>query len=255
MSAKSPEVVDGMIDDSLLGILIILLVVMLSTGYVYVQQLRQGDAPQRGNAAANLARMAPSTGAALASAPERAAISTAGLTDRQLRLHFTLPMHNGARTVTISGDALLKTENPEALAWTNDEVPALLADLSHVCDVHLLFMVKDAKDAQSMQRIREFVATHPDLKSNDSTTGGIKAHKILFCTTSIGKIAFVRQIEPHVHVEVDAGVVRDLERHVPRIVHIPTSPEQAMTPTVPNVIHVGDSFAGYFSLISSKERL
>ncbi|KAG2955077.1 hypothetical protein PC119_g75 [Phytophthora cactorum] len=252
MSAKSPEVVNGMIDDSLLGILIILLVVMLSTGYVYVQQLRQGDAPQRGNAAANLARMAPS---ALASAPERAAISTAGLTDRQLRLHFTLPMRNGARTVTISGDALLNTENPETLAWTNDEVPALLADLSHVCDVHLLCVVKDAKDTMSMQRIREFVATHPDLKSNDSTLGGIKAHKILFCTTSIGKIAFVRQIEPHVHVEVDAGVVRDLERHVPRIVHIPTSPEDAAMPTVPNVIHVGDSFAGYFSLISAKERL
>ncbi|KAG7387637.1 hypothetical protein PHYPSEUDO_013887 [Phytophthora pseudosyringae] len=252
MTAKSPEVVDGMIDDSLLGILIILLVVMLSTGYVYVQQLRQGDAPQR---AAHLARMAPSTAAALASAPERAAISTAGLNDRQLRLHFTLPMRNGARTVTISADALLKAESAETLAWTHDEVPALLADLSHVADVYLLCTVKDGEDTKSLQRIREFVATHPDLKSNDSAPGGIKAHKIIFCTTAIGKIAFVRQIEPHVHVEVDAAVVRELEKHVPRIVHVQTSPEDAVGPTVPNVIHVGDSFVGYFSLISSKERL
>ncbi|GMF30682.1 unnamed protein product [Phytophthora lilii] len=199
MSAKSPEVVDGMIDDSLLGILIILLVVMLSTGYVYVQQLQQGDAPRA--PAANAARMAPSTAAALASAPERAAISTAGLSDRQLRLHFTLPTRNGARTVTVSAETLLRTQDTEALAWTSDEVPALLADLSHVADVYLLCTVKDPKDGDAMQRIRDFVATHPDLKSNDAALGGVKAHKILFCTTSIGKIAFVRQIEPHVHVE------------------------------------------------------
>ncbi|OWZ02800.1 putative mitochondrial protein [Phytophthora megakarya] len=248
MSAKSPEVVDGMIDDSLWGILIILLVVMLSTGYVYVQQLRQGDAPQRANAA----RMARSSAAALASAPERTAIATAGLSDRQLRLHFTLPMRNGARTVTISGDAVLKSDT---LVWTRDEVPSLLADLSHVADVYLLCTVKDAKDKEKMQRIRELVTTHPDLKSNDAALGGIKAHKILFCATAIGEVAFVRQIEPQIHVEVDAGVVRDLEKHVPRIVHIPTSPEDAVVSSVPNVIHLGDSFAGYFSLISSKERL
>ncbi|KAL3669789.1 hypothetical protein V7S43_005168 [Phytophthora oleae] len=255
MTAKSPEVVDGMIDDSLLGILIILLVVMLSTGYVYVQQLRQGDAPRGTANAANLGRMAPSTAAALASSPERAAISTSGLNDRQLRLHFTLPLRNGARTVTISGDALFKSENVDVLAWTDDEVPALLADLSHVADVYLLCTVKNAEDTLRMQRIREFVTTHPDLKSNDAVLGGIKAHKILFCATPIGKIAFVRQIEPHVHVEVDAGVVSGLEKHVPRIVHIPTSPQDAVVPSVPNVIHVGDSFAGYFSLLSSKERL
>eukprot|EP00644_Phytophthora_capsici_P016222 jgi/Phyca11/528323/estExt2_fgenesh1_pm.C_PHYCAscaffold_280101 len=252
MTAKSPEVVDGMIDDSLLGILIILLVVMLSTGYVYVQQLRQGDAPRGTANAANLGRMAA---AALTSSPERAAISTSGLNDRQLRLHFTLPLRNGARTVTISGDALFKSENVDALAWTNDEVPALLADLSHVADVYILCTVKDPKDSQRMQRIREFVSTHPDLKSNDAVLGGVKAHKILFCATSIGKIAFVRQIEPHVHVEVEAGVVTELEKHVPRIVHISTSPQDAVVPSVPNVIHVGDSFAGYFSLLSLKERL
>jgi hypothetical protein len=202
MSAKSPEVVDGMIDDSLLGILIILLVVMLSTGYVYVQQLRQGDAPR----AATPARMAPTTAAALASSPRRAAVNTAGLNDRQLRLHFTLPMLHGSRTVTVSCEALLK-EEAGALVWINDEVPALLADLSHVADVYLLCTVVDGKDTAKMQRIREFVATHPDLKSNESTPSGIKAHKVLFCTTSIGKIAFVRQIEPQVHVEGRSSVM------------------------------------------------
>ncbi|RLN06624.1 hypothetical protein BBI17_007303 [Phytophthora kernoviae] len=254
MTAKSPEVVDGMIDDSLLGILIILLVVMLSTGYVYLQQLQQGDG-QQANAAANLARRAPSTASALGSSPQQAVISTNGLTDRQLKLHYTLPMRNGARTVTISTEALLKTDDVEALTWTNDEVPTLLADLSRIADVYLLCTVKDTNDAKSMQHIREFVSTHPDLKSNDTTPGWVKAHKILFCTTSIGKIAFVRQIEPHVHVEVDSGVVRDLEKHVPHIVHIPTTPVDAATSSVPNVAHVSDSFVAYFSLVSAKERL
>ncbi|KAE9077083.1 hypothetical protein PF010_g23649 [Phytophthora fragariae] len=233
MSTKSPEVVDGMIDDSLLGILIILLAVMLSTGYVYMQLLRQGHAPARANGNAAAARMAPSTAS---SSPERAAIATAGLNDRQLRLHFTLPLRNGARTVTIAAEALLKTET-DAPVWTHEEVPALLADLSRVADVYLLCTVKDVKDADKMQRIREFVATHPDLKSNESTPGGVKAHKILFCTTAIGKVAFVRQIEPQVHVEVDPGVVRDLEKHVPRIVHVPSSPEDTVVPSIPNVIH------------------
>lgn len=255
MSAKSPEVVDGMIDDTLLGILVILLVVMLSTGYVYVQQLRQGNATPRDTAAnRNLARTAPSTAAGLASVPERAAISTVHLNERQLRLHASLPMCNGARCVTISGDALFKTENPEALAWTNDEVPALLLDLSHVADVYLLCMVNDANDTQRMQQIRDFVATHPVLKGHDLASGGMKTHRILFCTTTIGKIAFVRQIEPQIHVEVDSGVTSELERHVPRIVHVPISSEHAATPSIPNVIHVGDSFSGYFSLISAKER-
>ncbi|CEG44209.1 uncharacterized protein PHALS_14467 [Plasmopara halstedii] len=254
MSAKSPEVVDGMIDDTLLGILILLLVVMLSTGYVYVQQLRQGDATQRGNGANTLARMVPSTSAALSSFPERATISTSGLNDRQMRLHLVLPMRNGARCITISINAVLKYMNPEALAWMNDEVPALLADLSCIADVHLLCMVTGNHDTKTMEIIREFVVTHPVLKSNDKVRRGIQSHKILFCTTSVGKIAFVRQLEPHLHVEVDGHVVSDLERHVPRIVYVPQSSEHAVSPTIPNVIHVGDSFTDYFSLISAKDR-
>ncbi|KAG7384097.1 hypothetical protein PHYBOEH_009654 [Phytophthora boehmeriae] len=235
-AAKSPEVVDGMIDDSLLGILVILLVVMLSTGYVYVQQLQQGDG-QQAAAGAQLARRAPSTAAALGSSSQQAAISTNGLSDRQLKLHYTLPMRNGARTVTISAEALLETDDVDALKWTHEDVPTLLADLSRVADVYLLCTVKGAKDTESMQRIREFVSTHPDLKSNDTTPGGIKTHKILFCTTAIGKIAFVRQIEPHIHVEVDAGVVHDLEKHVPRVVHISATPVDAAASSAPNVVH------------------
>ncbi|RLN76159.1 hypothetical protein BBJ28_00002146 [Nothophytophthora sp. Chile5] len=199
-AAKSPEVVDGMIDDSLLGILIILFVVMLSTGYVYIQQLQQANGQPQGTQQLP-GRRAPTAAAVQTAVSKRATVSTAGLTERQLRLHYSLPLRNGARTVTICTEALLTNENSATLAWKSEDVPSLLADLARVADVYLLCTVADAKDAASMQRIRDFVATNPDLKSSDATNAGVKAHKILFCTTTIGKVAFVRQIEPHVHVE------------------------------------------------------
>ncbi|CAI5734885.1 unnamed protein product [Hyaloperonospora brassicae] len=261
MSAKSSDVVDSMIDDSLLGILIILLVLMLSTGYVYLQQLRQGGAqqqqpPQRRGPATNasLSSRTVSTAAALASSSERALLSSTDFTDRQRRLHSQLPMRNGTRIVTISAAALFQTDTSHALSWTSDDVPALLSDLLHVADVYVLCKANDEKDTQHMLRVREWLTTHAALTNADTAGRGLQAHKILFCTTSTGKIAFVRQIEPHVHVDVDAAVVRDLEKHVPRIVHISTSSEDVVVPLIPNVIHVSDSFAGYFSLISSLER-
>lgn len=48
---------------------------------------------------------------------------------------------------------------------------------------------------------------------------------------------------------VDAGVARELEKHVPRIVHISSSP---MTPMVPNVIHGAESLDAYSELLGVK---
>uniref|UniRef100_M4BIF7 Uncharacterized protein n=1 Tax=Hyaloperonospora arabidopsidis (strain Emoy2) TaxID=559515 RepID=M4BIF7_HYAAE len=248
-----------MIDDSLLGILVILLVLLLSTGYVYLQQLHQGGVqpqPQRRGPNTNVTLPSRTSSTAAAQAPtlERALFFSKEFTDRQRRLHLQLPIRNGTRTVTISTEALFQTDKSKALSWTSDDVPALLVDLSHVSDVYVLCTVDEEKDTQHMLRVREFLTTHGALKSTDTGGGGVQTHKILFCTTSTGKIAFVRQIEPQVHVDVDAAVVRDLEKHVPRIVHVSTASEETVVPSVPNVIHVGDSFAGYFSLISSLER-
>jgi hypothetical protein len=49
---------------------------------------------------------------------------------------------------------------------------------------------------------------------------------------------------------VDAGVVRELEKHVPRIVHVTSG--ETVAPSVPNVIHVTDNFEAYFALLSVK---
>ena len=207
MSAKSSDVVDSMIDDSLLGILIILLVLMLSTGYLYVQQLRQGGAqqqpPQRHgpNTNASLSSRTVSATAALASSSERALLSSTDFTDRQRRLHSQLPMRNGTRTVTISAAALFQTDTSKALSWTSDDVPALLSDLLHVADVYILCKVDDEKDTQHMLRVREWLTTHAALTNADTAGRGLQAHKVLICATSTGKSAFVRQIEPHVHVD------------------------------------------------------
>lgn len=49
---------------------------------------------------------------------------------------------------------------------------------------------------------------------------------------------------------VDAGVVRELEKHVPRIIHVTTG--ATVTPSVPNVIHVADTLETYFALLGAK---
>lgn len=206
MAAKPrPEAVDGMLDESLLGVLLILLVVLLSTGYVYIQQLRAGananansnnlnnNNQQRG-AAQIVGRAAPGA----PSAPVRV-VATAGLSDRQAKLHAALPVRYGARTLTVSGAALLDRKTSGALAWAGEGVAALLKDLARVADVYVLCALVAGADADAqkreMQQLRAFLAEDEELK------GAVKPHKVLFCSTTVGEIAFVRQLEPQVHIE------------------------------------------------------
>jgi hypothetical protein len=199
MSA-TPAVVDGMLDESLLGVLLILLVVLLSTGYVYMQQLQPGAAGARD--AARLANRrpdrTPGTGAPTGAATSVKAVATAGLSERQLKLHYSLPARHGARTLTVSADALLDRSDAGTLTWKSDGAAALLADLARVADVYVLCALPTAgEDVQKaeVECVRAFVAASAELQ------GRVKPHKVLFCATRIGEIAFVRQLEPQVHVE------------------------------------------------------
>lgn len=193
----------GLLDESMIGVLVLVLVVLLSTGYVYLQQMQApGAAP--GGGAANNARMGgpeflPGTrGGHTTFAPN--AVSTVTLTQQQLRLHRALPSRHGARTITICTDALLQHKESDALAWKNEDVPSVLSDLLQIADVYLLCVVSDEKNKAVIERIRGFIASST-LAYDDKTKRGLKTHKVLFCTTTIGKIAFVRQIEPQFHVE------------------------------------------------------
>jgi hypothetical protein len=201
------DILDTLLDESMLGLVIIVLVVVLSTGYVYIQQMQ---APAGGGATPRNANVPPGTrgnvqggghmGAAAALAVN--AIATANLTEQQMRLHRSLPSRHGARTITICVDSLLRDKESDRIAWITEDTPNVLADLLQIADVYLLCVVADEKNKAMMERIRSFLLTsHPALAFDDKTKRGLKTHKILFCTTTIGKIAFVRQIEPQFHVE------------------------------------------------------
>lgn len=199
------------LDESMIGVLVIVLVVLLSTGYVYLQQMQApgagpgGAANANNNARTGGGQFLPggARGGHTAFAPN--AISTVTLTQQQLRLHRTLPSRHGARTITICVDALLQHKEGDLIAWKNEDVPSLLSDLLQIADVYLLCVVPgggdEKKQKEVIERIRGFIASSSPLAFDDKTKRGLKTHKVLFCTTTIGKIAFVRQIEPQFHVE------------------------------------------------------
>lgn len=200
----------GQLDESMIGVLVIVLVVLLSTGYVYLQQMQAPSAGPGGAANANNARAggtqllpgAGTRGGHTAHAPN--AVSTVTLTRQQLRLHRSLPSRHGARTITICADALLQHKESDAIAWKNEDVSSVLGDLLQIADVYLLYVVAggddEKKNKEVIERIRGFIASSV-VAFDDKTKRGLKIHKVLFCTTMTGKIAFVRQIEPQFHVE------------------------------------------------------
>lgn len=189
------------IDESMIGVLVIVLVVLLSTGYVYIQQLQtqQGAAPP---AHARTHRGAsPMSAARGSNHVAQNAVVTTGLTDEQLRLHRSLPSRHGARTLTICADALLAHKETEQLAWQTDDAPSVLADLLQIADVYLLCVVRDAADRAAIERIRDFVTRALASDAKTTQKRSLAPHRVLFCTTSVGKVAFVRQLEPQFHIE------------------------------------------------------
>lgn len=49
---------------------------------------------------------------------------------------------------------------------------------------------------------------------------------------------------------MDQNVVRDLEKHVPRIVHVTPAPQESAA-AGSSAHHVADSLAGYFKLLAA----
>lgn len=194
MPSTVAEIFDGMLDESLLGLFILLLVVLLSTGYVYLQQQQ---APTAAGAAGNAAAGARGGGRGARLPPNAAqtpanAIVTTNLSERQLLLHRALPSRNGARSITLCVDTLV-TQAGDVVAWRSDAVPTLLTDLTQIGDVYLLAKVGSESDSERMDALRAFIT--------QQVPGALKPHKLLFCSTTIGKIAFVRQIEPQLHID------------------------------------------------------
>jgi hypothetical protein len=43
---------------------------------------------------------------------------------------------------------------------------------------------------------------------------------VLFCSTLDGKVSLVRQLEPDLHIDNSAKTIADLQRFMPRLLHI-----------------------------------
>ncbi|KAJ0411332.1 hypothetical protein ATCC90586_005741 [Pythium insidiosum] len=228
-------------NESLLGVLVVLFLVIVSTIYVFTQQQQQQqhDQQRAGRPTASGLR----SPVAAPHAPN--AVVTSSLTESQLRLHRVLPSRYGARTVTVCLDALVQRS---PIAWCSPQTPHILKELLAIADVYILCQTTsgDENGSAEMERLRDFIVDN--LGNTDTTGRRLSPHRVLFCTTAIGKIAFVRQLEPQVHVDVNGTVVRELEKHVPRVVHVVAA---LAAPSTDVMHHVTESFATYFELLSA----
>lgn len=82
----------------------------------------------------------------------------------------------------------------------------LLETLSTNCSIYLIIPIANVNEQQLLQnRLLEEVPNF--LNKNPQ--------RLLFCSTEIGKVAFVRQIKPHLHIEYDPASYESLRPHVP----------------------------------------
>ncbi|ETW08792.1 hypothetical protein, variant [Aphanomyces invadans] len=120
----------------------------------------------------------------------------------------------GVRPITMSGNLLLDHASPPAF---NEAAVATVVDLIAVSDVFLLFRVQNEEHKRD---ILQAIGQIPQFAWNPTTQMGLQVHKILFCSSSAGNIALVRQIEPVVHIEGKQDVTVGLRPFLPSIVFL-----------------------------------
>ncbi|CAM9116806.1 unnamed protein product [Chrysoparadoxa australica] len=116
-----------------------------------------------------------------------------------------------AAVVTVLGNEVLFRRSDDE-GWTlQPQAKSALLSIADVCDVRLLCLVESDKE-------QEAILT---LLSLEGITGNLlPPHRVLFCSTRVGVMAMVRQLRPMLHVDVDAGMLFDLVRHVAHLVLI-----------------------------------
>jgi len=130
-------------------------------------------------------------------------LKTKGSTDKMQRMHAQLPLRHGIRSITLSGNTLFNNATEKNLTeMTLDLFKAssveMLLELSTISELFLIFLVQSKEE---QKHILSLLRATQVLEYNEQLQRGIKPHRILFCTTTIGKIALVRQIEPLIHIE------------------------------------------------------
>ena len=104
--------------------------------------------------------------------------------------------------ICVSANVVLHSQRTSLV----EEVLPVLLRLAQHAVLYLLVTVQDSKEQLGLMRLFE------EAKLLDF---GLKPHRVLFCTTTIGKIAMVRQLDPHLFIDSAVESLQPLEPFVP----------------------------------------
>eukprot|EP00271_Cylindrocystis_brebissonii_P006958 TRINITY_DN1994_c0_g1_i1.p1 TRINITY_DN1994_c0_g1~~TRINITY_DN1994_c0_g1_i1.p1 ORF type:complete len:288 (+),score=39.96 TRINITY_DN1994_c0_g1_i1:173-1036(+) len=116
---------------------------------------------------------------------------------------------------------VLEEASPEELeqggATVKRGVAAVIKELARSCDLYLLARVNDdASETAVLSALEDAELLGP---------GAVNKNKVLFCSTSIGSMSFVRQLEPDWHVDTNEETLVQLKRFVRHPLWIAPSPQ------------------------------
>ncbi len=140
----------------------------------------------------------------------------------------------------------------QTVAIMPDAVEVVREILKRETKVYLLSEVTSNADQGNVLALLEaagIVSPSGDEKRDSKGESGrrMKRHHVLFCSTSVGKVAMVRQLEPDVYIDNDDSVLSQLSKitsgHVPRLVHVwphyNTIPDSASLVSIPSYSSLG----------------
>lgn len=142
-------------------------------------------------------------------ADRRSEVPSSEIVALQSRLHITRV--DSSITLSIHTSGLLPVGANEISSNDYDGLDKVLSQLTEIGDVYILVHCENGEDEQHEMVIRQYL-------------GGKVAyfqrfpHRILFCSSHVGKVAFVRQLKPVLHVEYHPEVYESLRPHIPTIV-------------------------------------
>ncbi|EQC38630.1 hypothetical protein SDRG_04331 [Saprolegnia diclina VS20] len=193
--------------------LVVMLLVLALTFLVFTKSQGEPTAPTAtGNGLLGRQASAPP---ASARAGHCKIVDTTKLSAVGKAMHANLPQRQGVRSICISGNALVTMHGTDMTLAP--EVVASLVDVISTGDVFLIFLV--ANDA-AKAKVLALLNAVPELRWDAVARTGLPPHRILCCTTIVGKIALIRQIEPLLLVEEHREVATKLRPFLTKVVYL-----------------------------------
>eukprot|EP00241_Pyramimonas_parkeae_P012707 CAMPEP_0114260102 /NCGR_PEP_ID=MMETSP0058-20121206/20275_1 /TAXON_ID=36894 /ORGANISM="Pyramimonas parkeae, CCMP726" /LENGTH=276 /DNA_ID=CAMNT_0001375249 /DNA_START=50 /DNA_END=880 /DNA_ORIENTATION=+ len=137
-------------------------------------------------------------------------------------------------TISLSSVLYFVETDPSALsiaATVRSETVDAIKSMARMCEVFFITHVQDDIAQERVQAaIQEAGLAGPSKTQVGSAC--IPLQRVLFCGTSVGCTAIVRQLEPDLHIEGSAEVVKSLAPFVPRMLFITDEPQSASNSNV-----------------------